>query len=377
MTEPPAHEARSAPLPQGCAPETPVSGDARGPSTGEAGAPAGVGPAAPGPTAPPTEPLWPVPGTLVPLGIAVPVWLAAYAGAAAVFPALPALPREASVLIAACLMTALALAWIIAAAQAQAHRTVYLGMGALGLVGVLLLAGPEVTRVRTINRTASIAGTVATLGLGQLGLPSCRPLVGVTLKVRNQVYAAMSDSFAPLWPPITTQRLMLLALAQLTLATGIGLWIGRGIDEIGYLIPVALVAGLADIWSVFAGATQMIVRNAEINYFLMRFPEPGTTQLPMLIGLSDYLFAAIFYASAVKFNLAVRRTLALVFASFVIAVGLAFVCQNGFPVLPIMALLFVVGNLGRLTVSRRDVVTTVYVLIGMGLVFLLATNFLR
>jgi len=315
-------------------------------------------------------------GTAKPLILAVLVWAACFLAALAGGPALPAWSRTTALFLSAAALVALSIGIVAAGTRLRWHRTAYLTAGAVGLVLVMLLAKPLVMRGRMIDRASTAPGAVALVSVAHAVTPVALGSDG-TVQFRNAVYSAISDHLEACDPEPPT-GILALALAQLLLAAGIGLWIGTGIDEPAHLIPIALVATLADIWSVSAGATAVIIRSEQIHYFLLRFPLLGGPEpaVPFLIGLTDFLFFGIFYQAALRFDLGGRRNLALLGASFVIAVSSALLAGVGLPVLPFMGLLFVAGNWSRLQMKREDLKQTVLFLAGVLLVFLAVTHLL-
>jgi hypothetical protein len=162
-------------------------------------------------------------------------------------------------------------------------------------------------------------------------------------------------------------------MAQLAMAAGIGLWIAEGIDDITHLIPVALVATIADIWSVSAGTTAKIVVSSSINFFLLRFPVLGNNSIPFLIGLTDFLFFAIFFQAAVRYKLGALKNAILLILSFFIAIITALYSNTGLPVLPFMAVLFIAGNFSRLELKKEELKQVLLFVIVILLVFALVT----
>ena len=232
------------------------------------------------------------------------------------------------------------------------HRTTYLLIGAVAAALVFKAATPLVNRSKAINQSGVIAGETLFISAGLAGLPAHKS--DFLLEPRNQIFLAVTRETAAAIPE-PAALIVLLCLFQLTLASGIGLWIGEGIDAISHLIPVAIVATLADIWSVSAGATSMIIVSSAINYFLLRFPVPGSSEIPYLIGLTDFLFFAIFFQAARRFELGTRKNVILLLSSFLITVAAALFFGVGLPVLPFMALLFVAGNFKKLELKREEI----------------------
>ena len=239
------------------------------------------------------------------------------------------------------------------------------------------MAKPMVERTQTIDLLSGFPGEVLFLTVNQ-SFPALtnHPVITTT---RNSFYQPIGEIVEPALPEENPHRIMLLGLCQLVLAAGLGLWIGFGIDALSHLIPIALVAGLADIWSVSSGATSVIIRSSQIHYFLLRFPLLGgpTPEMPFLIGLTDFLFFGIFFTAAFRFGLGAVRNLILLGLSFPITVTLAIFFHVGLPVLPIMALLFVGGNYSRLQVRKDELVKVGIFLVLCGAVALAVSSWLH
>ncbi len=293
-------------------------------------------------------------------------WALAFGGAIALQPVLPELPRAAALFLSATMVIGLSFAWVSAFSGLALHRTTYLALGAVGLVLVMVTARPLAGRTTAIERVAAVTASGVLWTTAQAGLPQADGVI-VT---RNEIYASVSDFLDECFPE-SPLRIFLLCLAQLLLASGIGLWIGDGIDEKGHLIPIALVATLADAWSVAQGATALIIRSAQIHFFLLRFPllSGGSTALPFLIGLTDFLFFGIYFQAAIRFDLGLRKNVLLLGAGFLLTVGAALLFGAGLPVLPCISVLFVLGNLRELHLERKDVRTIVLFLAAIGLAF--------
>jgi len=287
---------------------------------------------------------------LVFLPAAVGCWVLLYI-AALFFPA-AAMPQQIALFVAATILT-LASALVVAGfSRLKQHRNVYLLIGLIGLAATFYCAKPLVNRSQMLNRSGSIPGQLIFATAETHGVSGISEFL--LIELRNANFKAINQQLEEEFPE-SARMILLLALVQLTLASGVGLWIGEGIDEIAHLLPVAIIATVADIWSVSAGATAKIVVSSAINYFLLRFPMPGYGTIPYLIGLTDFLFFAIFFQAAVRFELGIRKNLLLLLASFFIAVAAAIFFATGLPVLPFMAVLFVVGNFKRLSLKKEEI----------------------
>ena len=264
---------------------------------------------------------------------------------------LPEFDPRLATFIAAALLTTLSILVVYGFSRLQLNRQTYLLIGTIGLALVFLAAKPSVERSRQINLCGDQPGQILFLTVQNATLqPFSDQLV---LGLRNELFAEIRNFVADAVPE-SALLIALLCLMQLTLASGIGLWIAEGIDDITHLIPVALVATIADIWSVSAGATAKIVVSSSINYFLLRFPLPAYASIPYLIGLTDFLFFAIFFQAAVRYQLGALRNAVLLAAAFIIAVISALYSSTGLPVLPFMAFLFIAGNFRRLEWKKEE-----------------------
>jgi len=134
-----------------------------------------------------------------------------------------------------------------------------------------------------------------------------------------------------------------IALCGGLLASGI-------IKKTSYLIPLSVIAGIADCWSVFAGVTKQIAASrVATNYFLVNFPVSGQGIQP-LIGVADFLFSAMYLDLSQRFNLSMKRTLFVLITSFLASITLATLIGTGLPVLPIMAVLFIAAHYDRIRI---------------------------
>ncbi len=133
-------------------------------------------------------------------------------------------------------------------------------------------------------------------------------------------------------------------LTLMGIALAGGILLGSIIKKPSYLIPLAAAAGLADIWSVGFGVTKKIVQSrTAMNFLLFSFPVAGKGILPV-IGVTDFIFAAMFLSLSFRFDMPVIRTQILVAASFIISITVAVFGGFGVPVLPVMGVLFIIGQ---------------------------------
>jgi hypothetical protein len=130
-------------------------------------------------------------------------------------------------------------------------------------------------------------------------------------------------------------------LALLGMAVCGGVLLSYLVEKKSYIIPLALAAGLADIWSVTLGVTREVIQSrTAMNHFLFHFPVIGRGVSP-LIGAADFVLAAFFLSLAHRFHLPAKETGVALGAAFVVAITLAAVTGYGTPVLPVMGILFI------------------------------------
>ena len=133
-------------------------------------------------------------------------------------------------------------------------------------------------------------------------------------------------------------------LALMGIALCGGILLGSIVKKPSYLIPLTAAAGLADVWSVAFGVTNNIVQSrTAMNFLLFSFPIAGKGVLPV-IGVTDFIFAAMFLSLSFRFDMPVIRTQILLAASFILSITVAFVGGFGVPVLPVMGGLFIIGQ---------------------------------
>ncbi len=158
----------------------------------------------------------------------------------------------------------------------------------------------------------------------------------------------------------------LINLALLGIAWSGGILLSGVIKKASYLIPLVVSAGIADIWSVGWGVTSEIVQSkTAMNYLLFSFPVAGKEILP-LIGVTDFVFATLFLTLAYRFDMPIRTTRILLVSAFILSVTVAVWCGIGVPVLPVMGVLFIIGNYKHVKITdpkeRKDAVLGIIII---------------
>jgi hypothetical protein len=154
-----------------------------------------------------------------------------------------------------------------------------------------------------------------------------------------------------------TGLLVLLALcvadlARIIAAACVGVSLARYITSVGTVLIVVVAAIAADILSVFAGPTEALVRTNSplLDFLLLVFPTFGSP-LGFGLGLSDFIFLALFAATARTLDLRSIATLLGVCAAAFLAVTAGLLLARPLPALPFIAVAFVLVNADLIVAS--------------------------
>lgn len=146
-----------------------------------------------------------------------------------------------------------------------------------------------------------------------------------------------------------------------------GRLVSRLLREAKMLVFVAVAVVLADIFTVYFGFTGLMLERAPevVTAVSVKLPQVGSAAGPeglaglrtmATLGPGDTFFAALFFTVIVRFGLDLRRSFWWIFAIVGGGLGLiiALPAMPPIPVLPLMALGFVIANWSRLSPSRAE-----------------------
>jgi hypothetical protein len=139
---------------------------------------------------------------------------------------------------------------------------------------------------------------------------------------------------------------LLANFAKLGATTFAAFWFLSFFETLAWVVLVAAIIPLVDIYSVFAGPTKEITTNHVQTFHALSvyFPAPGELQQANL-GLPDLLFFALFCAAAARFDLRPFWTwlggVVSFGATMALAVGLS---VDGLPALPLLSVAFLLVN---------------------------------
>ncbi|MHB0980139.1 MAG: hypothetical protein ACYC5Q_08760 [Thermoleophilia bacterium] len=142
---------------------------------------------------------------------------------------------------------------------------------------------------------------------------------------------------------------------KVVFAAAVGRLLGFQVGEPLWLALVAVVAVLADIWSVFAGPTRAVVEGAPgvLDYLLVHFPIVGHPGTGMGLGMSDVIFLSLFAAGSVRAGLRPRAGFAAMACSLLLTVAVALLWKPAIPALPFLSVAFLAANADLLLAAAR------------------------
>ena len=143
------------------------------------------------------------------------------------------------------------------------------------------------------------------------------------------------------------------AFLKLGAVTAVGYLFASFFESVLWAAAIAVIVPWIDAWSVWRGPTRHLVTKREdlFTSFSIPFPLPGEHAAGAL-GLPDFLFFAVFLASAARFGLRTRLTWLTMTLSFGATMALAAYTDifggAGLPALPLLAVGFLLPNLDLL-----------------------------
>lgn len=168
--------------------------------------------------------------------------------------------------------------------------------------------------------------------------------------------------------------IMVINISLLVLAVCLGGLLCSVVEKGSYIIPLSIVAGVADVWSVFFGVTEDMIRDMETaRYFLISFPLMGKPDIMPMIGVTDFVFFGLYIQLARKFNLGVKRNIVWLLSTFFLVLLVAIIAQSGIPVLPFMAVGFIIINWKQLPFEKEDKKSTLIMVLFLLVLFAFIT----
>jgi len=164
---------------------------------------------------------------------------------------------------------------------------------------------------------------------------------------------------------------MVVGLSLVVVSFGAGTILAGMVESARYVVPICLVAAMADIWSVLAGPTKKIVESK--NELVMRHafvgqPFIGADEMNPVAGVADIVFIAMFLCIAARLRLNMRRALLGAFGGLLAGLIVA-AAAGGVPGLPFIGAGFVLANWPAVRPGRAEMVKTLVFMAALLAVF--------
>ena len=141
-------------------------------------------------------------------------------------------------------------------------------------------------------------------------------------------------------------------LSRILAAACVGIALARYITSVGVVLIIVLAAIASDLFSVFAGPTRALVQEDSpvLDALLLVFPTFGSA-LGFGLGVSDFIFLALFTAASRFLDLRYAATLLGICFAVFLAVTTGLLLQRPLPALPFIAIAFVLVNADLIVAS--------------------------
>jgi hypothetical protein len=143
-------------------------------------------------------------------------------------------------------------------------------------------------------------------------------------------------------------------LAKLVASACLGIALAGLLQTPAEIVAIAVLIAAVDAYSVAAGPTHAIVLHHQqvLGAFTLAFHPPGTYGVAQ-IGVSDFVFFALFAAASVRMGLRVRATWVATTASLGATMALSYAFDTALPALPLLSLAFLGANADLLLERTR------------------------
>jgi hypothetical protein len=226
------------------------------------------------------------------------------------------------------------------------------GVTALGAVSFLLLLvdAPEPSAATRIWAYALVLACMAPLLHGLFLV--ARGHATANLLMLGAAAAAAGTLFVLLSRPEYLENglallisLLLANLSRIVAAVCVGISLARYVRSVGVILLIAAVAVASDLLSVFAGPTRVLVEEESpvLDLLVVVFPTFGSA-LGFGLGVSDFVFLALFAAASRFLNLRYVATLICLCSAAFLAVTAGLLLGRPLPALPFVATAFLLAN---------------------------------
>lgn len=141
-------------------------------------------------------------------------------------------------------------------------------------------------------------------------------------------------------------------LLRILAAACVGIALARYVESTGVVLIIVAAAIASDLFSVFAGPTRALMREDSplLDVLVLVFPSFGSA-LGFGLGVSDFIFLALFAAASRFLNLRYVATLLGVCSAAFLALTAGLLLSRPLPALPFVAVVFVLVNADLIVAS--------------------------
>jgi hypothetical protein len=211
------------------------------------------------------------------------------------------------------------------------------GLAVLGAVNLAAPHLPEPARGVQIEAVAVVSFPLATLVVAVLA-PATTPTPRlIAAAVAAAALTATLIAAGLEGTPAT--------LAKLVASACVGIALAGLLQTPAEIVAIAVLIAAVDAYSVAAGPTHAIVLHHQnvLGAFTLAFHPPGTYGVAQ-IGVSDFVFFALFAAASVRMGLRPRATWVATTASLGATMALSYAFDTALPALPLLSLAFLGAN---------------------------------
>jgi hypothetical protein len=143
--------------------------------------------------------------------------------------------------------------------------------------------------------------------------------------------------------------------SRIVAAASVGISLARHVGSVDVALLIVAVATASDLFSVFAGPTRTLVEedSLALDLLLLVFPTFGSA-LGFGLGVSDFIFLALFAAASRFLNLRYVAILLCICSATCLAVTAGLLLERPLPALPFIAFVLVNADLILASLARRS-----------------------
>lgn len=175
-------------------------------------------------------------------------------------------------------------------------------------------------------------------------------------------------------------------LAIIFIGVLLGKLLALSVAQRSWIVPIALVAMVADLWSVTYGPSYFVSAQPPpvIRHFLIFYPllgacttEPTTIPywLRPFLGMGDVIFLSLYLELARKFELHILFSRLAMAVAMLFPIALASLAEKGVPALPFLSAIFVFINFRYLEFRKKELLQcAVFIAVMMGILIMIYHN---